>query len=157
MLLLLLLPLIVTASQGPLPPDFEEASWQKAIDNYFASSTPSLLAALLGFPKGEKVPQDRIALDVNQSIGAAAGLDTDGDWPAAITKTLARQSIFGNIVSETFKGITRIVGWGLMSLVLYPSVFESRRRHRRETPSERRARAAVDLSSRMLQTKERAS
>jgi len=29
MLLLLLLPLIVTASQGPLPPDFEEASWQK--------------------------------------------------------------------------------------------------------------------------------
>jgi len=115
------------------------------------------LAALLGFPKGEKVPQDRIALDVNQSIGAAAGLDTDGDWPAAITKTLARQSIFGNIVSETFKGITRIVGWGLMSLVLYPSVFESRRRRRRETPSERRARAAVDLSSRMLQTKERAS
>ena len=41
--------------------------------------------------------------------------------------------------------------------VLYPSVFESRRRRRRETPSERRARAAVDLSSRMLQTKERAS
>ena len=28
---------------------------------------------------------------MNQSIGAAAGLDTDGDWPAAITKTLARQ------------------------------------------------------------------
>ena len=28
-----------------------------------------------------------------------------------------RQSILGNIVSETFKGITRIVGWGLMSLV----------------------------------------
>ena len=29
MLLLLLLPLIVTASEGPLPPHFEEASWQK--------------------------------------------------------------------------------------------------------------------------------
>ena len=28
-MLLLLLPLFVTASQGPLPPDFEEASWQK--------------------------------------------------------------------------------------------------------------------------------
>ena len=28
-----------------------------------------------------------------------------------------RQSILGNIVSETFKGITRIVGWGLMNLV----------------------------------------
>ena len=28
-MLLLLLPLVVTASQGPLPPDFEEASWQK--------------------------------------------------------------------------------------------------------------------------------
>ena len=85
---------------------------------------------------------------------------------------LDRQSIFGNIVSETFKGITRIVGWGLMSLVgspsisyipsnslhqvLYPSVFESRRRRRRETPSERRARAADDLSSRMLPTKEKA-
>jgi len=48
------------------------------------------LAALLGFPKAEKAPTDRIALDVNQSIGAAAGLDTEGDWPAAITKTLAR-------------------------------------------------------------------
>ena len=74
-------------------------------------------------------------------------------------------------MSETFKGITRIVGWGLMSLVgspfpyipsnslhqvLYPSVFESRRRRRRETPSEHRARAADDLSSRMLPTKEKA-
>ena len=29
MLLLILLPLIVDASQRPLPPGFEEASWQK--------------------------------------------------------------------------------------------------------------------------------
>merc|ERR1712147_618770 len=94
---------------------------------------------------GEKVPQDRIALDVNQSIGAAVGLDTEGDWPAAITKTLARQSILGNIVSETFKGITRIVGWGLMSLVLYPNVFEYRRRRKREAPSKRRARVATAI------------
>ena len=33
------------------------------------------------------------ALDVSQSIGAAAGLETDGDWPAAVSKTLARQII----------------------------------------------------------------
>ena len=32
----------------------------QAVENYFATSTPSLLAALLGFPKKEKVPQDRI-------------------------------------------------------------------------------------------------
>merc|ERR1712014_462591 len=81
-------------------------------------------------------------------IGAAAGLDTEGDWPAAITKTLARQSILGNIVSETFKGITRIVGWGLMSLVLYPNVFEYRRRRKRETPSERRARVTARTTNR---------
>merc|ERR1711936_1052662 len=157
-MLLLLLPIIVTASQGPLPPGFEEASWQKAIENYFATSTPSLLAALLGFPTKTRFPQDRIALDVSQSIGAAAGLETDGDWPAAVSKTLARQSILGNIVSETFKGITRIVGWGLMSLVLYPNVFEYRRRRRRETPSERRARAAAEgLSISRRQTREKAS
>ena len=29
-------------------------------------------------------------LDVSQSIGGQAGLATAGDWPAAITKTLAR-------------------------------------------------------------------
>ena len=87
----------------------------KAIENYFATSTPSLLAALLGFPTKTRFPQDRIgnlfkimdpvfpsllkisyslpALDVSQSIGAAAGLETDGDWPAAVSKTLARQII----------------------------------------------------------------
>ena len=87
--------------------DHNQCELWKAVENYFATSTPSLLAALLGFPKAEKAPTDRIgncpltrgdqhyhhhlaALDVNQSIGAAAGLDTEGDWPAAITKTLAR-------------------------------------------------------------------
>ena len=75
------------------------------------------MAALLGFPTKTRFPQDRIgnlfkimdpvfpsllkiftsyslpALDVSQSIGAAAGLETDGDWPAAVSKTLARQII----------------------------------------------------------------
>ena len=40
--------------------------------------------------------------------------------PQVFLLSLDRQSIFGNIVSETFKGITRIVGWGLMSLVSGP-------------------------------------
>ena len=37
-----------------------------------------------------KAVQDPCIAGINQSIGAAAGLDTEGDWPAAITKTLAR-------------------------------------------------------------------
>ena len=38
----------------------------QAIDNYFATSTPSLLAALLGFPKEEKVSQDRIGNELQE-------------------------------------------------------------------------------------------
>lgn len=106
----------------------EEASWQKAITNYFSTSTPALLAMMLGLPEEQPSPDNRIALDVNNSLGAQAGLDTAGDWPAALSKTLARQSILGNVVSETFKAITRIAGWGLMTLVLYPNVFTSRKK-----------------------------
>ena len=45
------------------------------------------------------------------------------NWASFLWLSLYRQSIFGNIVSETFKGITRIVGWGLMSLVSSPFPF----------------------------------
>ena len=40
----------------------------QAIDNYFATSTPSLLAALLGFPKEEKVSQDRIGNELQEHL-----------------------------------------------------------------------------------------
>ena len=40
--------------------DYNQCELEKAVENYFATSTPSLLAALLGFPKAEKSPTDRI-------------------------------------------------------------------------------------------------
>merc|ERR1712127_331230 len=63
-------------------------------------------------------------------LGAQAGLDTESSWMTAVSKTLARQGILGNVVSETFKAITRIAGWGLMTLVLYGNVFEKKRKKR---------------------------
>jgi len=106
--------------------DLEEASWSKAVENYFLTSTPMLLSSVLGL-LGKQEPEDRIALDVSQSIGAGAGLDTTAMWNTAISKTLARQDILGNIVKEVLNGVTRIVGWGLTTLVLYGNVFDSGR------------------------------
>ena len=44
-------------------------------------------------------------------------LDGEADWLVAISKTLARQSTYNNVISEMLKGITRIVGWLLLTLV----------------------------------------
>ena len=44
-------------------------------------------------------------------------LSAEADWLVAIRKTLARQSTYNNVISEILKGITRIVGWMLLTLV----------------------------------------
>jgi len=106
--------------------DYEKASWNKAVSNYFASSTPGLLLQILGIT--DHSASERIAGDTANSAGASLGLDTSGNWIKAFTKTIARQSIFGNVVSESLKAVTRIIGWGFMTLVLYGNVFERRRR-----------------------------
>lgn len=35
----------------------------------------------------------------------------------AVVQTLARQSAYNNIISEALKGVTRIIGWGILAAV----------------------------------------
>ena len=57
------------------------------------------------------VPERRVDEKVSLDLSAEA------DWVVAISKVLARQSTYNNVISEALKGITRIVGWLLLTLV----------------------------------------
>merc|ERR1719461_209355 len=84
-----------------------EPSWSKAVAEYV--STLSWRRLLLNL----------LDLRARTRPGAELGLDNQATWGEAVTKTLARQSTFNNVVSEILKAVTRIVGWGLLAVGLY--------------------------------------
>jgi len=114
-LLLVCLTLEVTYSTTTTMKNMEEASWSKAVSNYFSSQSPS--SQVLGMIFPTLVPERRVDEKVSLDLNAEA------DWMEAISKTLARQSTYNNVISEALKGITRIVGWLLLTLTLYGNVF----------------------------------
>merc|ERR1719312_1974742 len=115
LLLLMFLTLQVTHSTTTPMKKMKEASWSKAVSNYFSSNTLSSQALGMIFPS--LVPERRVDEKVSLDLSAEA------DWVVAISKVLARQSTYNNVISEALKGITRIVGWLLLTLTLYGNVF----------------------------------
>merc|ERR1712142_644062 len=95
--------------------NMREASWSKAVSNYFSSQSLSSMVLGQMFPSlvPKRLVDERVDLE----------LDGEADWLVAISKTLARQSTYNNVISEMLKGITRIVGWLLLTLTLYGNVF----------------------------------
>ena len=124
-ILLLFLTIQVTCSITTPMKNMEEASWSKvemsfscssltfllfqAVSNYFSSQ--SLSSQVLGMIFPSLVPERRV--DEKVSLD----LNPEADWMEAISKTLARQSTYNNVISEALKGVTRIVGWLLLTLV----------------------------------------
>ena len=82
------------------------------MSNYFSSQSLPSLALGLMFPNMPNlISNPRTPDEKNIDLNAEA------DWVVAIRKTLARQSTYNNVISEILKGITRIVGWLLLTLV----------------------------------------
>ena len=81
----------------------------QAVSNYFSSQSLSSIVLGQMFPSlvPKRLVDERVDLE----------LDGEADWLVAISKTLARQSTYNNVISEMLKGITRIVGWLLLTLV----------------------------------------
>eukprot|EP00092_Neocalanus_flemingeri_P009864 GFUD01010633.1.p1 GENE.GFUD01010633.1~~GFUD01010633.1.p1 ORF type:complete len:121 (-),score=25.42 GFUD01010633.1:358-720(-) len=89
---------------------YDEASWSKAVSNYFSPTRlPSLALGLIdpNLPKLISNPETPSADEKN------VALNDEADWVVAKRKVLARQSTG---ISEILKGITRIAMW-LLSLV----------------------------------------
>ena len=55
--------------------------------------------------------------DSDVSLKPKVDLAEEADWSTAVSKVLANQSAYNNVISEVLKGITRIVGWLLLTLV----------------------------------------
>merc|ERR1739842_1257 len=91
-LLLVCLTLQVTYSATTPMKNMKEASWSKAVSNYFSSQSLSSQALGMIFPG--LVPERRV--DEKVSLD----LDEDADWIKAISKVLARQSPYNNVISE---------------------------------------------------------
>merc|ERR1712027_113717 len=71
-----------------------QASWSKAVSNYFDA------------------PAERNSL-------SSIMLDPAASWQTALEKILSQQSLYNNIVKELFNSFTRIVGWTLISVIVY--------------------------------------
>eukprot|EP00091_Calanus_sinicus_P001325 TRINITY_DN11310_c0_g1_i1.p1 TRINITY_DN11310_c0_g1~~TRINITY_DN11310_c0_g1_i1.p1 ORF type:complete len:125 (-),score=13.17 TRINITY_DN11310_c0_g1_i1:35-409(-) len=99
----------------------------KAVSNYFSTaSLPSLALGLIHPDLPDIISQHQRPSEKN------IDLSEEADWILALSKTLARQSTYNNVISEILKGITRIVGWLLLTLSLYGNVFTELKRRRRE-------------------------
>merc|ERR1711953_419325 len=83
----------------------KQASWFEALKNYIVS--PFLLPSL----------DKQRAIEEKTLAGIA--LDPAADWKAAWEKNLQRQTLYNNIVKEVFNSFTRMLGWHLISVVLY--------------------------------------
>eukprot|EP00092_Neocalanus_flemingeri_P019303 GFUD01020909.1.p1 GENE.GFUD01020909.1~~GFUD01020909.1.p1 ORF type:complete len:173 (-),score=38.08 GFUD01020909.1:511-1029(-) len=107
---------------------YDEASWSKAVSNYFSTaSLPSLALGLIdpNLPKLISSPQTPSADEKN------VALNDEADWVVAIRKVLARQSTYNTVISEILKGITRIAGWLMLTLGIYGNIFTDFERKRR--------------------------
>jgi len=58
-------------------------------------------------------------------------LDPEAEWNAALTKNVARQTLYNNIIKEVFNSMTRIIGWALIALVLYGNLLSDSKRRKR--------------------------
>merc|ERR1712183_406245 len=65
-------------------------------------------------------------------------LDPGADWNDALTKNVARQTLYNNIIKEVFNSMTRIIGWALIALVLYGNLLSDSNRRKRSLESRRR-------------------
>ena len=84
----------------------------QAVSTYFSTaSLPSHALGLICPDLPNIISHQQRQSDKNIDLSAEA------DWLVAIRKTLARQSTYNNVISEILKGITRIVGWMLLTLV----------------------------------------
>merc|ERR1712123_550482 len=112
LLQIILLGVILQEAQSTSVRSMSEASWSKAVSNYFSSASISSLALGLIHP-------DLPNIFLNQQTADDKGIDLAGEanWVVALRKTLARQSTYNNVVSEMLKAVTRIVGWMLLTLV----------------------------------------
>ena len=57
--------------------------------------------------------------DIDEKTIDLANIDLaeSADWIVAFNKTLAKQSTYNTVINEVLKGITRIAGWLLLTLV----------------------------------------
>jgi len=95
--------------------NYEEASWTKAIDNYVSKMTWKRFLFNLIDPSINDILEKR----QGENLKEAFMLDSSADWNKSVMGTLARQSMFNNIVSEILKAVTRILGWAILSISLY--------------------------------------
>merc|ERR1711892_1563863 len=110
--------------------NMSEASWTKAVSNYFTSASLSSLALGLIHPDLPNIflnqqAADNRRIDLADEAADDKGIDLadEANWVSALKKTLARQSTYNNVVSEMLKAVTRIVGWLLLTLTLYGTEF----------------------------------
>merc|ERR1711976_119029 len=88
-----------------------KASWSKAVSSYFDA------------------PVERNGL-------SSIMLDPVADWQTALEKILSQQSLYNNIVKELFNSFTRIVGWSLISVVVYGFIINKESQAMRENRSD---------------------
>merc|ERR1719286_91673 len=81
------------------------------------------LVSALSWPHWGPPAQDRTLPGVE--------LDPEAEWNAALTKNVARQTLYNNIIKEVFNSMTRIIGWALIALVLYGNLLSDSKRRKR--------------------------
>merc|ERR1719483_1104017 len=126
----ILLGVILQETQSSSVRNMSEASWSKAVSNYFSSASISSLALGLIHPDlpnmflNQQTAEDR-RIDLADELADDKRIDLadEANWVVALRKTLARQSTYNNVVSEILKAVTRIVGWLLLTLTLYGTEF----------------------------------
>merc|ERR1712123_340103 len=124
LLQIILLGVILQEAQSTSVRSMSEASWSKAVSNYFTTTSLSSLALGLIHPdlpniffNRQTADDRRIDLAVESADDKRIDLADEANWVVALKKTLARQSTYNNVVSEMLKAVTRIVGWMLLTLV----------------------------------------
>merc|ERR1719384_1712034 len=83
----------------------KQASWYEALKSYIVSPffSPS--------PDKQRGIEEKTLANID--------LDPVADWKTAWEKNLQRQTLYNNIVKEVFNSFTRMLGWHLISVVLY--------------------------------------
>merc|ERR1712083_298596 len=79
-------------------------------------------------PSLPRIPLHHPHIDRTVSVEKIVELDPEADWKTAVEKNLANQSLYNNAINEVFNGLTRIIGWTLIVLVLYGFSNVGRRR-----------------------------
>merc|ERR1712123_4970 len=139
LLQIILLGVILQEAQSTSVRSMSEASWSKAVSNYFTSASLSSLALGLIHPdlpnillNQQTAVDRRIDLTDESADDKRIDLADEANWVVALRKTLARQSTYNNVVSEMLKAVTRIVGWLLLTLTLYGNEFTGLIRRKRD-------------------------